>query len=175
MKSLLVLLLLASPALAQVPTSALRSEAVFQEWAKQHNADQYTEAHQRALQARAEGRYPTQTGLATESKRTKAFFNPTFAASGVQRHRGNDPTYDARSSKLEFERQWKNLNDDGGGQVLLINPYCYDYWKDHDSRRSADSTTGGRPGPSVVADTEGTGVQHRRGRGRRPKETQPSR
>lgn len=32
------------------------------------------------------------------------------------------------SSSFEYDKMYKNLNDNGGGPVAQINPYCRDYW-----------------------------------------------
>jgi len=40
---------------------------------------------------------------------------------------GNSETT-SNTHGLSYTVHWKDLNDNGGGTIYIINPYCWDYW-----------------------------------------------
>jgi hypothetical protein len=44
---------------------------------------------------------------------------------------GNNISTTDTASSQSWVKKFPDLNDGGGGAVMLINPYCFDYWKQH--------------------------------------------
>jgi hypothetical protein len=44
---------------------------------------------------------------------------------------GNNINTTDTASSQSWVKTFPDLNDGGGGPVILINPYCFDYWKQH--------------------------------------------
>jgi hypothetical protein len=139
----------------EVPAAvAMMSAQEFADWARSHNEAQYAAARERHAAYLAE-RGPLQTANVVEGWRTQqrrfgggygyggfggaggylgyngggagGGFGSGFGLGGglgIGNSSGSNSSFQTRSYQTTFP----DMNDTGGGQVSLINPYCHAYW-----------------------------------------------
>ncbi len=66
--------------------------------------------------------------------------NSTSGSAGGSFGRGQNVTTSFDSSSYKYTQMYPDLNDNGGGPITIINPYCLDYWRTHAPDPSAVPT-----------------------------------
>lgn len=134
------------PPIKSVPAGAIHSQEEFYFYARDFNAQQYADAKARRdanpPQDRTGDVHKASSKGVIQSRTTDAFGVPSDITSlgyGVYGGYGGygapvpnqNITRSESDSSLDYQMVWRDHNNNGGGRVTLINPYCYDYWKKH--------------------------------------------
>jgi hypothetical protein len=107
------------------------TEAEFRAWAKKYNANQLKAAKKR-YKAYLKERGHLQTvdhfdiQIEREGSSLSGLGSSLYGGSNCRLSTGDSPHTSMTLTRQKYTQTYRDLNDNGGGPVTFINPFCYE-------------------------------------------------